>query len=166
MILLKNMAWDVFNAYCINFLSNGYTGSYLHSSCIIWAARLLRWAPVGKARLEFCRIFKMEIYAEMVTGWKPLAIFFKNSILDVGVGSGYVPVLLTETSFYTPLKHQKTSFLFFQNETKNMKWFDKVSSTLPWQMTLSYRNQSIDLPSKYSKDLRHERVKFGIDLTM
>ena len=37
--------------------------------------------------------------------------------------------------------------------------------TLPWRMSLSYRNQSIDLQGKsadwflYDRDLRHERVK-------
>ena len=39
--------------------------------------------------------------------------------------------------------------------------------TFSWQMSISYRNQSIDLQSKsmdcflYNRDIRHERVKFS-----
>lgn len=132
MILLKNMAWDVFNAYCINFLSNGYTGSYLHSSCIIWAARLLRWAPVGKARLEFCRIFKMEIYAEMVTGWKPLAIFFKKLNLRCRSGFWIRPCVIDWNLFLYPLETSENQFFVFSewDQEHEMVWQSFVNSSM------------------------------------
>ena len=40
---------------------------------------------------ELCRKYKMELFAKLVKGWKPLTIFAKSFILDVWQGSEYDP---------------------------------------------------------------------------
>ena len=40
----------------------------------------------SEAYLEPCLIFKIELFAKIVSGWKPLIIFTKSSILDLLIG--------------------------------------------------------------------------------
>ena len=71
-------------------------------------------------------------------------------------------------SFNTPWKHEKT---MFSGDIERDQWQGynlvtdySITLTLSWRRPLSYRNQSIDLPSKsmdwfpYCNGLRHESV--------
>ena len=53
----------------------------------------------AKAYSEPCQTSKMEFFAKLVKGFKPLTIFVKSSILDVWQSSEYAPLEgLQETS--------------------------------------------------------------------
>ena len=45
--------------------------------------------PIAEACEELCKVSKMESFAKIVNGFKPLTIFAKLSILDVWLGSEY-----------------------------------------------------------------------------
>ena len=49
---------------------------------------------MAEAYLEPCQTSKMEHFGEMVNGQKPLIIFAKHSILDVGQDSKYAYVMV------------------------------------------------------------------------
>ena len=50
---------------------------------------------MAEAYLEPCQTSKMEHFGEMVNGQKPLIIFAKHSILDVGQDSKYAYVMVS-----------------------------------------------------------------------
>ena len=45
---------------------------------------------------EPCQTSKMEFFAEIGNGWKPLTSFTRNSILDLYQGSEYVSVIRSD----------------------------------------------------------------------
>ena len=47
------------------------------------------WTWVSETYWEFCQTCKMERFAKIINGWKPLIIFAKRSILDVWQNSHY-----------------------------------------------------------------------------
>ena len=108
---------------------------------------------IEEAYSEPSRTSMIELLEKINYGWKPLTIFAKNSILDVGLGSEH-PIWIAH-------------ILIIKWEPRYIYTFVLIYSfvlTPLWRRPLLYRNQSIDLLCKsmdwflHNRDLRHESV--------
>ena len=82
--LYKNFEWLGFTKYHMKF-------DFISSS----------WTSINPAHntetySEPCQTSKMEFFAEIGNGWKPLTSFTRNSILDLYQGSEYVSVIRSD----------------------------------------------------------------------
>ena len=96
-------------------------------------------------------------------------VIFNVNFHDLGQRRNNVENVTIWKKIYKPRFKNKIIFLNFK-EYVGLNIFLRFFPilTLSWRRPLSYRNQSIDLPSKsmdwflYDNDLRHERVKINL----